>query len=75
MNTIIGSFRDGPERYSSARYSLSTTPKMGYNGIHNYDTLRLKMTLDGFTGSNSKRLYSATKSTTVKRYSTPAVYA
>ena len=79
----LSSFQATSERYSSARYSvshsLSTTPKTNYNGIHNYDSLKLRMTIDGFTSSNRKRLYSASKpshhpsSVYHKRHSTPGV--
>lgn len=70
----LSSFKEGSERYSSAKHSLSTTPKMSYNGIHNYDSLRLRMTIDGFNNPKSKRLYTASKSVTSKRYSAPGVH-
>lgn len=73
MNTLT-SFRDGGDRYSSLRHSLPNTPKRSYNGIHNYDMLKLKMTIDGFSNPKNPRLFSATKSTTLRRYSTPTVH-
>ena len=60
------------DRTLSAYRSKSINPTLLYSGIHNYDTFRMKMTLDGNFGHKQQRPLTTSKPS--KRYSVPCEY-